>query len=101
MKLLAVIVFLVLVLLVIFLIAMAIYEVLNAHKIGSGEWEVKERTLRNGALQIQLYKPGEPLVNFGDPISSRLSPFEYNEILEEKRIAAQDRADALNRRLEA
>lgn len=48
---------------------------------------------------VKVVKPGEPDYLIGAPIPLNLKAWEFDEVLIERRLDAQAKADALNRRL--
>jgi hypothetical protein len=101
-KALALIVALIVILCVVYLIFQAVREMAAAAQAKlHDEWEVQDPTvLENGTTQIFLRR-NKVIVPFDDPISGSLSEWEFQELLEDTKIRAQSRCDALNRRLSA
>jgi uncharacterized protein (DUF58 family) len=98
-KLLAFAILLALIVALVYLLALAFQKIRTERVVEHGQWTVKERALPGRRIGVYLLKPGEAPVLFGEPISQKLSQAEFEDQLITVRIAAQDRADTLNRRI--
>jgi hypothetical protein len=87
-------------------IAYLIYEALKGVYTAAqaklhDEWEVSDpEVLDDGTTQIYITR-GRLVRPFGEPIGGNLAEYAFQEKLEETKVAAQSRCDALNRRLSA
>lgn len=73
----------------------------RARKNEQCDWEVDDLDLPDGSTQVRLVKPGEHPKLIGPAVPATLPHWEFDEVLIERRLEAQGKADALNRRLSA
>lgn len=73
----------------------------RARKNEKRDWEVDDLDLPDGSTQVRLIKPGEPAKLIGSSVPAHLPHYEFEELLIERRVEAQAKADSLNRRLPA
>lgn len=75
----------------------------RTRRLTEGPWTVIDDEDDEGGQcrVVKVVKPGEPDYLIGAPIPLSLKAWEFDEALIERRIEAQAKADALNRRLPA
>lgn len=73
----------------------------KARKNEQANWTMHEDGLDNGDTQVVLRKPGEPTKLIGPAVSANLPQWQFEEELIDRRVQAEAKAAALNRRLGA
>jgi hypothetical protein len=61
-------------------------------------WVIEEDP-QDQAIQVQLVKPGEEPLFIGEPVPVSLPHWEYDEVMAERRVEAEDKLETVNRPL--